>query len=184
MRRGALLLAAGMLVSLLIEAPAGAVTTSAFSASFKETFGRAHSKQPCEHFLCGTGTVAGYGAATSTFDITDFAPIGDTNCADLSAVRTITLASNGSTLELDEVGTVCFPGNSSFAPGAQKSFGNPGKIETTFIGAFPGCGLLTRSFPAPAAGDAIRGAIPFAGAGITGELAVCECRANRDANDA
>ena len=110
MRRGALLLAAGMLVSLLIEAPAGAVTTSAFRASFKETFGRAHSKQPCEHFLCGTGTVAGYGAATSTFDITDFAPIGDTNCADLSAVRTITLASDGSTLELDEVGTVCFPG--------------------------------------------------------------------------
>jgi len=132
MRRGALLLAAGMLVSLLIEAPAGAVTTSAFRASFKETFGRAHSKQPCEHFLCGTGTVAGYGAAMSTFDITDFAPIGDTNCADLSAVRTITLASDGSTLELDEVGTVCFPGNSSFAPGAQKSFGNPGKIETTF----------------------------------------------------
>jgi hypothetical protein len=132
MRRGAFLLAAGLLVSLLIEAPAGAATTSVFQASFKETFGRAHSKQPCEHFLCGTGTVAGYGAATSTFDITGFAPIGDTNCADLSAVRTITLVSDGSTLELDEVGTVCFPGESSFAPGAQKSFGNPGMIETTF----------------------------------------------------
>ena len=132
MRRGALLLAAAMLVSLLIEAPAGAVTTSAFRASFKETFGRAHSKQPCEHFLCGTGTVAGYGAATSTFDITGFDPIGDTNCADLSAVRTITLVSDGSTLELDETGTVCFPGSSSLAPGAQKSFGNPGRIETTF----------------------------------------------------
>ena len=132
MRRGSLLLAAGVAVSLLISAPAGAATTSAFKASFKETFGRAHSKQPCEHFLCGAGTVTGYGAATSTFDITDFAPIGDTNCADLSAVRTITLVSGPSTLELDEVGTVCFPGNSTFAPGAQKSFGNPGKIQTTF----------------------------------------------------
>jgi hypothetical protein len=132
MRRGPLSLVVGMLVSLVISAPAEAATTSAFKASFKETFGRAHSKQPCEHFLCGTGTVAGYGAATSAFDITDFAPIGDTNCADLSAVRTITLASDGSTLELDEVGIVCFPGNSSFAPGAQKSFGNPGTIETTF----------------------------------------------------
>jgi hypothetical protein len=131
MRRGTVLLTAGMAVSLLLSAPANAATTSAFDASFKETFGRAHSK-PCEHFLCGTGTVAGYGAATSVFDITDFAPIEDTNCADLSAVRTITLVSDGSTLELDEVGTVCFPGNSSLAPGAQKSFGNPGTIRTTF----------------------------------------------------
>ena len=131
MRRGTLLLIAGMAVSLLLSAPAVATSTSAFDASFKETFGRAQSK-PCEHFLCGTGTVAGYGAATSVFDITDFAPIGETNCADLSAIRTITLVSDGSTLELDEVGTVCFPGSSSFAPGAQKSFGNPGKIQTTF----------------------------------------------------
>jgi hypothetical protein len=131
MRRGMLLLIAGMAVSLLLSAPAVAASTSAFDASFKETFGRAHSK-PCEHFLCGTGTVAGYGAATSVFDITDFAPIGDTNCADLSAVRTITLVSDGSTLDMDEVGTVCFPGSSSFAPGTQKSFGNPGTIRTTF----------------------------------------------------
>jgi hypothetical protein len=132
MRRGALSLVVGMVVSLVIAGPAEAATTSAFKASFKETFGRAHSKQPCEHFLCGTGTVAGYGAATSTFDITGFDPIGDTNCADLSAVRTITLVSDGSTLELDEAGTVCFPGKSASAPGAQKSFGNPGDIETAF----------------------------------------------------
>jgi hypothetical protein len=142
MRRGMLLLIAAMAGSLLLTAPADAATTSAFDASFKETFGRAHSK-PCEHFLCGTGTVAGYGAATSVFDITDFAPIEDTNCADLSAVRTITLVSDGSTLELGEVGTVCFPGNSSLAPGAQNSFGNPGTIRTTFTvtggtGAFEG----------------------------------------------
>ncbi len=131
MRRGVFLLIAGMAVSVLISAPADAATTSAFEASFKETFGRAHSK-PCEHFLCRTGTVAAYGAATSVFDITDFAPIEDTNCADLTAIRTITLVSDGSTLELEEVGTVCFPGSSLFAPGAQKSFGNPGTIETTF----------------------------------------------------
>jgi hypothetical protein len=114
-----------------MSAAAQAVTTSPFRASFKETFGRASSK-PCEHFLCGTGTVSGYGGATSVFDVTDFAQIDDTNCADLSDIRTITLVSDGSTLELTEVGIVCFPRSSSFAPGAQKSFGNPGNIRTTF----------------------------------------------------
>ena len=46
MRRGALVFTAGMLVSLLISASAEAVTTSAFKASFKETFGRAPRSSP------------------------------------------------------------------------------------------------------------------------------------------
>ncbi len=132
MRRAAALLAVGLLASIVSAAvPASAKTTFAFSAEFKETFGRANSK-PCSHFLCGTGTVAGYGDATSIFDITSFSPIEGTNCANLTATRTITLSSDGSTLRLDEEGTVCFPGQSPFAPGAQHSFGNPADIETTF----------------------------------------------------
>ena len=45
--------------------------------------------------------------------------------------RTITLE-DGSTLVLMETGTVCFPGKSTLAPGAAKSFGNPFNIEATF----------------------------------------------------
>jgi hypothetical protein len=127
---------AALVVSVLASAlwgafPAAAKTTVAFGADFKETVGRANSK-PCRHFLCGTGTVTGFGDATSAFDLTFFAPIEGTNCADLSAVRTITLTSDGSTLTLEEDGVACFPGTSFFAPGAQRSFGNPGVIDTTF----------------------------------------------------
>ena len=125
-------LVVGAVASIVVAAlPASAQTTVAFNAEFKETFGRAKPK-PCSHFLCGVGTVAGYGSATSTFDITDFAPIDNTNCADLEAVRVITLVSDGSTLTLDETGTVCFPGQSFFTHGSEVSFGNPGEIETAW----------------------------------------------------
>jgi hypothetical protein len=132
MRRAAAFLVVGLVATVAFAAlPASAKTTVAFSAEFKETFGRASSKT-CTHFLCGVGTVAGFGSATSAFDLTAFAPIEGTNCADLEAVRVITLGSDGSTLTLDEVGTVCFPGQSFFTPGSQVSFGNPAEIETTW----------------------------------------------------
>jgi hypothetical protein len=117
-------------VALWPVAGAVASATLSFQAEFKETFGRAASK-PCEHFLCGEGTVRGFGNATSALDITSFEPIEGTNCADITLVRIITLADE-STLELDEEGVVCFPGNSFFAPGAQRSFGNPGEFEGTY----------------------------------------------------
>jgi hypothetical protein len=132
MRKAMAALVVGMVALALMAAlPAAAKTSVSFGAEFKETFGRANSK-PCSHFLCGTGTVTGYGDATSVFDLTAFAPIEGTNCATLSADRTITLTSDGSTLTLNEDGMVCFPGNSFFAPGTQQSFGNPGEIDTTF----------------------------------------------------
>lgn len=65
-----LIVAAG-LVSL---APAASARmTKSFGAAFQETFGRA-TPTPCAHFLCGTGTVTGYGSATSILDITSFQP--------------------------------------------------------------------------------------------------------------
>jgi hypothetical protein len=132
MRKVMAVLVVGVLASAVWGAfPAAAKSTVSFGADFKEAFGRANSK-PCSHFLCGTGTVTGFGDATSAFDLTFFAPIDGTNCANLAAVRTITLTSDGSTLTLDEDGVVCFPGTSFVAPGAQQSFGNPGVIDTTF----------------------------------------------------
>jgi hypothetical protein len=156
MRRTLLFL---LLTAAVAGAPtvgAWAQTTVSFQAQFKEAFGRAASK-PCEHFLCGRGVVDGFGKATSTLDVTSFEPIEDTNCADITLQRVITL-SDGSTLQVDEEGVVCFPGNSFFAPGAQRSFGNPGTFEGTFTvtegtGVFSGA-EGTGSSRFRAAGDA------------------------------
>ena len=122
-----LILAAGLVSA---TPAASARTTASFEASFQESFGRATST-PCSHFLCGTGTVTGYGSATSILDITSFEPTSD-SCADTSLVRTITLVADGSTLNLTETGVVCFPGSSFTAPGAQVSFGNPGQFDGTY----------------------------------------------------
>ena len=157
MRRAILTLAlsaATFAVSSASEALAQ--TTLSFEAEFKESFGRAASK-PCEHFLCGRGTTAGFGAATSTLDIVSFEPIEETNCADITLARVITLA-DGSTLTLDEDGVVCFPGKSFLAPGSQQSFGNPGTFEGTYTitdgtGVFAGASG-TGSTTFTAAGDA------------------------------
>lgn len=131
MRRRILLpLATVLAMALWPAATAVATTTVSFEAEFKETFGRAASKE-CKHFLCGEGTVQGFGEATSILDIVRFDPIEGTNCADITLARTITLA-DGSTLNLLEEGVVCFPGSSSFAPGAEQSFGNPGEFEGTY----------------------------------------------------
>ena len=118
-------------VSLVVASAASALAVESLHAGFKETFGRAASK-PCEHFLCGTGTVQGFGAATSEYDITGFEPIEGTSCADLTAVRVITLVGDGSTLTLDDTGVVCFPGASNTTPGSLVSFGNPGRFDGTF----------------------------------------------------
>jgi hypothetical protein len=91
---------------------AGANTTVAFQAEFKYTVGIAASK-PCAHFLCGEGTVVGFGDATSTVELTSFSPPTEgTNCGLFTTDETITLTSDGSTLQLEERGTVCFPGSS------------------------------------------------------------------------
>jgi hypothetical protein len=111
---------AGITILVLALGPvlapaAGAKTTVAFQAEFKYTFGMAASK-PCAHFLCGEGTVAGFGDATSIVDVTSVSPIAETNCFLSTADETITLTSDGSTLRLENSLTVCFPGNSLQAP--------------------------------------------------------------------
>ena len=133
MRRTAVLVVFGLVAAfhVMVALPAGAKTTVAFQAEFKESFGRANSK-PCSHFLCGIGTVQGFGDATDTWDPTSLEPIEGTNCALYSAERSITLASDGSTLSLTEEGTVCFPGQSAEAVGAQHSFGNPFDASATY----------------------------------------------------
>jgi hypothetical protein len=108
---------------------ARAETTVAFQAEFKESFGIAASK-PCDHFVCGTGTVVGFGDATTFFDLTSFTPpIEGTNCGLFGGDQTITLVRDGSTLRLAISGTVCFPGNTFEAAMGN---GDPLHGEATF----------------------------------------------------
>jgi hypothetical protein len=122
--------------SVFVAAPSALAQTTTFQASFMEVAGRA-AAHPCpagadEFLLCGTGTVAGFGEATSLTELVSFENFDpDTNCADVVWRRTITLE-DGSTLTLIETGVVCFPGNSFNAPGSNQSFGNPFRFEGTF----------------------------------------------------
>jgi hypothetical protein len=134
MRRFALVVGL-LLVSFVVASPAMAATTQPFEASFDEGFGLA-TAHPCpttEVFSwCGTGTITGFGEATSLTEVVSFENFDPaTSCADVVLRRTITLE-DGSTLVLMETGTVCFPGKGALAPRSAKSFGNPYKVEATF----------------------------------------------------
>jgi hypothetical protein len=56
--------------------------------------------------FCGKGLVHGFGTATTTLVFTGFAP-GPGDCATATAVRVLTLTSDGSTLVLELAGTIC-----------------------------------------------------------------------------
>jgi hypothetical protein len=143
MRRSTLVvMVVAAFTTLLVASPASA-STIPFEASFQEFFGKS-AAHPCQGaFACGTGTVAGFGAATSTFNILDFSGFDpETGCGTGTFERVITL-SDGSTLTLIETGTACTPGKSTSAPGAARSFGNPTFLNATFTvvggtGAFEG----------------------------------------------
>jgi hypothetical protein len=127
-------LVATVLTVTVAGAPAIAATTQAFEASFNEGFARAtaHPCPPSDFQWCGTGTITGFGEATSVTELVSFENFDPaTSCADVVLRRTITLE-DGSTLVLMETGTACFPGKSTLAPGAAKSFGNPFNVEATF----------------------------------------------------
>jgi hypothetical protein len=124
----------GLVTCLVAASPATAATTTSFSAEFFETFGRAKA-HPCspDAFLCGTGTVSGFGDATEVVELTFFDPdaAAATGCSPLMLTRTITLADE-STLVTEETGTVCFPGSSFGTRGSFVSFGNPASFEGTY----------------------------------------------------
>jgi hypothetical protein len=87
-------------------------------------------------FFCGTATIAGYGTGTWAFDLDTFSPTLDpTSCGSTyTASVDFTLASDGSTLALNESGNVCAPGKdgiSLLAP-PPTSFGHPFQISGTW----------------------------------------------------
>jgi hypothetical protein len=96
-----------------------------FRAVITENFERRASAEPCvsdetgEVFTCpGSGVVPGCGRVTSSVQ---FALVGD----EVTITRTLTFG-DGSTLVTSEVyNSHQTPGNSTNAPGALHSFGNP-----------------------------------------------------------
>ena len=133
MRRILLLGVVGSLM-LLVAVPAGAATNP-FGADFREFFGKATAHPCTDAFTCGVGTVAGYGAATSRFEILSFGGYDPaTGCGPTTVRRTISLTNGSGTLVLAGAGTVCFPGRAFETPGASSghSYGNPALLELTW----------------------------------------------------
>ena len=101
---------------------AASVRSTVFTVDIEGKLRRPDGTCPDGAFRCGQGEIDGYGSAEWRFYIASFAPSSE-SCGDYTAIVTFTL-SDGSTLTLDEAGTVCGPGKSFFAtPGF--SWGNP-----------------------------------------------------------
>jgi hypothetical protein len=81
-------------------------------------------------FGCGETTIDGFGSAEYLFFLTGFEPTSS-SCGDYTAIATFTLA-DGSTLTLDEAGTVCGPGNSFFSTSGA-NWGNPIDASGTWV---------------------------------------------------
>jgi hypothetical protein len=117
----------GLLValSLALAAPATAQTT--FQA---DVTGNTPMPVGCSSgaFFCGTADIPGYGAASWNFYVDSLAVVSQTACGvAYTATTDFTLASDGSTLVLNESGYVCLPGKDgiSFFAASPTSYGHP-----------------------------------------------------------
>lgn len=111
-------------VSLLFAGRASAQT--GFQADIEGTAPRPVGC-PMGTFVCGTANIVGYGTASWSFHLGGVT-LSQTSCGSTyTATVDFTLASDGSTLALDETGYVCAPGKdaaSFFSEGAN-AYGNP-----------------------------------------------------------
>jgi hypothetical protein len=96
-----------------------AATTAAATPNFEGTFVDVYSQCPTNPpslVFCGDGTVPGFGRASSTVGLTALpAPIPDSDCETIHAIRTITLLDGSGALTLSESGTLCPPSSSAGA---------------------------------------------------------------------
>jgi hypothetical protein len=125
-RRFAILLAA-LAVSLASAASTAAATPN-FEATFIDIYSQCPTNPPSLVF-CGDGTLAGFGRASSTARLTaPPAPIPDSDCETIHAIRTITLLNGSGSLNLAESGTLC-PASSSAGAHA---VGGPFTVAKTY----------------------------------------------------
>jgi hypothetical protein len=134
-----------MLVSALVVALSVAFTGAAsaqtpFQATVKATQTLPETvvpAGPCSNgaFACGTANLAGYGAASWNLFVTSVTPVVSSCGSSYTATTEFTLASDpGSTLVLDESGSLCAPGKdgAGFFKESPKAFGHP----FTFVGSW------------------------------------------------
>jgi hypothetical protein len=86
------------------------VAQTAFQADV--TFTETLPAPPCTNgaLFCGTAKIAGYGAASWNFFLTGLTVIQSSCGSTYTATTDFTLASDGSTLALNESGYICVPG--------------------------------------------------------------------------
>ena len=136
-------LAVALLTASLCALPAAPASARAFTATFDDRVQRQDSPTCGAVFCLSRGTTS-LGPATLAVDVTSFELTGRST-ADVGTVAVITLLADGSTLTLEQTGVVRFPGNSTNAPGAGRSWGNPfsyayGWEVTGGTGRFAGAG--------------------------------------------
>lgn len=130
--RRSILVSAVVAVGLLVAAPAASQAQSEpFSASFMGV--QKHNDPPCAGgaSFCGSGSVAGYGAATYSGYPIALGPLGG-SCRSITAIAFIDLEDGSGSLTALVNGTVCYPGRSNSAPGSSLSFGNPFRLDASY----------------------------------------------------
>jgi hypothetical protein len=120
-----LLPALAVAVSLVFTGAASAQT--AFQADVTAT--SLLSAGPCSNgaFFCGTANIAGYGTASWDFYLHGFT-VSPTSCGSTyTATTDFTLASDGSTLVVNESGYLCGPGKDAagYFKEGPKAYGHP-----------------------------------------------------------
>ena len=152
--RRSIALGAALMLLLAVAGPAVAAT-GPFKAVIHEDFGKRASARPCTPLIpdgvtcAGDGVVATVGRVTS---LADYPPGGD-------VTRTLTFADGSTVTIVETYADASFPGNSSNAPGAEVSYGNPEMDTFTWrivgaTGAFAGA-TGSGTGTATLAGDAL-----------------------------
>lgn len=115
------LLSASLAQGALAQSPGG------FEVTFVNIYSQCPIHPPTLVF-CGDGTLPGYGRASSTAFLTaPPAPIPNTDCQSIHAIRTIALTDGTGTLTLAEVGSLCpRSGNAS-------TRGHPYTVAKTYV---------------------------------------------------
>lgn len=137
-RRARAVLAAGALVLLSLALSGTASAQTSFQATVTSTNTLPAAKAGgCSTgaFYCGTADIAGYGSATWNFYLTGVTVVPTACGSSYTATTLFTLASDGSTLAVDESGPICAPGlngNGYFKDGPT-AYGHPNYPSGTWV---------------------------------------------------
>lgn len=116
-------------IGVSVQVAAADASPDQFHATFVDIYSvSVCPTSPPTFVFCGSGNVAGVGAATSTAFLTAMpTPISGTDCFLIHAIRTITMTDGSGSLTLTETGTKCPPSASS-----NSGEGSPFTVDKTY----------------------------------------------------